>query len=121
MILNRIEVDMLPTKKIVLLIVLLMPVSIAFEAHASMVRNCIFKARIVDIQKDKEKIKKYHPDVTFGGVCYADVYFVHFCKRKFGTVVADHLTKVRLLLCIQFCQASIITKSISVNWNFWVG
>lgn len=43
--------------------------------QASMARNCIFKAKIVDLQKVKAKTKKIHPDVTFGGTCYSDFYY----------------------------------------------
>ena len=55
---------------------ILLLISIGFEAQASTVHNCILKAHVVAIQKRGEEIEKLHPDVTFGGVCYTDFYFV---------------------------------------------
>jgi len=55
---------------------ILLLLSIGFEAQASTVHNCILKARVVEIQKHGEAIKKVHPKVTFGGVCYGDFYYV---------------------------------------------
>lgn len=54
---------------------ILLLVSFGVEAQASTVHNCILKARVVAIQERGEEIKKVHPDVTFGGICYGDFYY----------------------------------------------
>lgn len=59
----------------VVAMLILLLVFIGLEAQASTVHNCILKARVVEIQKRGEEVKKVHPDVTFGGICYGEFYY----------------------------------------------